>query len=304
MRRRLGPIVAAVLFLTACAPAVEVDEAERASGDALEVLIGSGPHRQILQHAVDLSDGDLEVSMREAGDDADARLAAGEADAVYAEPLARFEGVVEDEGLVGLRAVARVHVVPYGLYSAECAALDEIPHFSTWLVPRGTVPTARSLHLLQHARLLTLNREFGGTELADLTVGPANIVDDARHLNLSEVDPEQFGETIGAVDGAVMTPDQAEDVGFTDEDLLVREPGPENPYANVLVTRSDDQSADLTALAHLLESAAVQDYIETEFEQRVIPARPSSPDPEIAAPDDVYEGSIEDYTETTSCSGD
>ncbi|MEU4314250.1 MetQ/NlpA family ABC transporter substrate-binding protein [Nocardia sp. NPDC024068] len=282
MVRRAGLllIVFALLGGPACAPEVQVDTSGHGREDELTVLVGDGPHRQILEYAARRTGKRLIVE--NAGADANRRVADGTADAAYFQHIPAFEGRTAQEGIAGLAVLARVHVVPYGLYSRTHTSLDRIPHFGSVLVPAGQAPLARSLYLLQHADLLTLNREFGGTSFEDLTVTEANVVDSQRHLTITQTDPEQFPEVIGAVDAVIMNPATAQQNGFDPANPLLREPAPGNPYTNVLIGSAEHaDDPRLVLLARELESPELAGYIDAAFGGSVIAANPPRIDPTV-----------------------
>lgn len=303
MTRRI--LATGILTLTAmtaaCAPEAEVSEAELPEDQELTILVGDGPHREILEYAAELASEDLDLRIEDAGDDANLRVRDGEVDAVYAQHIPAFEGEAEQEDLEGLSVLARVHTVPYGLYSEHCTNLEQLPHFATVLIPEGQAPLARGLYLLQHAHLATLNREFGGTEFADLSISEANVVDSQRHLNLAQVEIGQFDDIIDSADAAILTPENAAQFGFDQEDQLVREPAADNPYTHVLVGGDSEGSQGLTLLAHYLESSEVAEFIDTEFQGQIIPANPAEPEPEIPEPENEFTGDAAEYAGPQSC---
>lgn len=301
-RAHLLPVLSALLFFTACAPGVQIDEAQGASDHTLTVLVGDGPHRRILEYAAARAGSELDITIEDAGPDANRRVADGSADAAYFQHIPAFEGQTAQDAIAGLAILARVHVVPYAMYSRNCTSLDQVPHFGTVLVPAGQAPLARSLYLLQHAELMTLNKDFGGTSLADLSITEANVVDSQRHLTITQADPAQFPEIIGAVDIVIMNPDSAKDNGFDPAAPLLAEPATANPYVNVLVGRSADAGDPaLTLLAHELESPEVADYIDAEFGGTVLAANPSRPEPDVGAPVNTYLGDAATYTGPRTC---
>lgn len=286
MVRRLWLLLAVLAFLgvSACAPEVQVETSDSVGDGALTILVGGGPHRQILEYAARRA-GNSDIRIENAGADANRRVAEGTADAAYFQHIPAFEGQTAQDGIAGLAVLARVHVVPYGLYSSKYSSLDRIPHFGSVLVPAGPAPLARSLYLLQHARLLTLNKQFGGTSFEDLTVTEANIVDSQRHLTITPADTGQFPEVLGAVDIVIMNPDTAHENGFSPATPLLREPALRNPYTNVLVGRADNATDPrLVTLARQLESPEVADYIDATFTGSVLAANPSRPEPFVPAP--------------------
>ena len=172
--------------------------------------------------------------------------------------------------------MSTVDVVPYGLYSSKWTDLtdttswvntgivaDEItgqslPHGGKVVLPAQTdFDFARGLYLLQSAGLVKLDRPFGGSAPADLTITEANVVDSLRHLSLlAQYSTEHYPEIYQQYDAVVLSPEQATAIGLDPAtDALAVEPGPGNPFASVLVAPSrlagDPRVLELT---HALES--------------------------------------------------
>lgn len=292
MRSRL--VLAALLIpgLVACGSNVRVED-QSSGADVLKVYVGTGDDRDILQYAVDnlLPDG-TDVELLDAGDDSNAKVAAGDGDLSYYQHIPAFEADKEANGYDNLSIVSKVNVVPYGLYSSKWKDVGDtedwvndalvgdqvtgssLPHGSKVVLPNTPTGFARGLYLLQSAGLTQLDRPFGGTAVQDLTVDEANVIDSIRHLSLL---PLEYGEFVDGLyenyDGVVLTPKQAESIGLDPgTDALAVEPGPENPYAHVLVAPSrlagDERVLELT---HALESPEAAEFLKTKFHGANIP---------------------------------
>lgn len=233
---------------------------------SLLVYVGPGDYRDVLQYAVDhLLPAGTRIQLVDAPADADRRISDGDADL----------GFYQEGPAASLSVAARVNVVPYGLYSAKWTDLKEtsswvnagvvedevhgksLPHGSKIVLPGGDEGFARGLYLLQSAGLVTLDRPFGGTAPADLTIGQANVKDSLRHLSLlSSYSDEHLREVFQQYDALVLSPQQAVVLGLSPaEDALALEPGTGNPWAHVLVApprlAGDPRVLEL---AHALES--------------------------------------------------
>ncbi|RRQ26570.1 ABC transporter substrate-binding protein [Rhodococcus sp. Eu-32] len=293
MRSKVVVALAALLIpaLVACGSNVRADDGSSGT-DALKVYVGAGDDREILQYAVDNLLPDIDVELIDADDGSNGKVAAGEGDLSYYQHIPAFEADQEEHGYDNLSIVSKVNVVPYGLYSSKWKDLADtadwlnvdliedqvtgssLPHGSKVVLPNTPTGFARGLYLLQSAGLTQLDRPFGGTAVQDLTVTEANVVDSLRHLSLL---PLEYGEFIDGLyenyDAVVLSPKQAEAIGLgPDKDALAVEPGPQNPYAHVLVAPSrlagDERVLELT---HALESADVAEFMKQNFHGANIP---------------------------------
>lgn len=282
-----------VFGVAGCGSNVRVEDVSSGADDALVVYVGPGEDRRILQYAVDnlLPDG-TEVELVDADDESNAKISAGDGDLSYYQHVPAFEADQEEHGYDNLSIVSRVNVVPYGLYSSKWKDLvdtadwlnvgliedqvtgSSLPHGSQVVLPTTPTGYARGLYLLQSAGLTLLDRPFGGTTVADLTITQANVVNSLRHLSLLSLD---YGEFLDGIyqnyDAVVLTPKQAESIGLEPEDALALEPGPENPYAHALVAPSRlAGDARVLELTHALESPDVAQFLEQNFHGANIPA--------------------------------
>ncbi|SNS77192.1 MetQ/NlpA family ABC transporter substrate-binding protein [Rhodococcoides kyotonense] len=295
MRFKVLVALAALLVpgLVACGSNVRADEGS-SGADVLKVYVGVGDDREVLQFAVDnLLPDTVGVELIDADDESNGKVAAGDGDLSYYQHIPAFEADQEEHGYDNLSIVSKVNVVPYGLYSSKWKDLADtadwlnvdliddqvtgssLPHGSKVVLPNTPTGFARGLYLLQSSGLTQLDRPFGGTEVQDLTVTEANVVDSLRHLSLL---PLEYGEFIDGLyenyDAVVLTPKQAESIGLEpDKDALAVEPGPQNPYAHVLVAPSrlagDERVLELT---HALESPDVAEFLKQNFHGANIPA--------------------------------
>ena len=291
MRYRTTLVALVIPLLVACGSDVRIDDGS-AGTDTLTVYVGVGDDREILQYAADTLLPDLRLELIDADEHSNSKVAAGEGDLSYYQHIPAFEADQQENGLDALSIVSKVNVVPYGLYSSKWKDLADtadwlnvdlvedqvtgssLPHGSKVVLPNTATGFARGLYLLQSAGLTQLDRPFGGTTVQDLTVTEANVVDSLRHLSLL---PLEYGEFVDGLydnyDAVVLTPKQAESIGLDPAtDALAVEPGPENPYAHVVVAPSrlagDERVLELT---HALESPETAQFLESKYHGANIP---------------------------------
>ncbi|MFC6010185.1 MetQ/NlpA family ABC transporter substrate-binding protein [Nocardia lasii] len=290
--RALLVAVVAATALLGCGSPAQVEYAAGADGE-LVVHVGAGDDREILTYVAEhLLPDSVRLRLVEAGRDANGELAAGEGDLAYFQHTPAFEADVAQHGYDNLSIVAAVNVVPYGLYSSKWGDVADtadwvnvglvadqvsgrsLPHGSRIALPATPTGFARGLHLLQSAGLVRLDRPFGGTKAADLTITEANVLDSLRHLSLVGLSYDDYLDAIYRnYDAVVLTPDQAASIGLEPTRALATEPGPANPYAHVLVAPArlagDQRVLELT---HALESRELAEFLTTRYRGANIPA--------------------------------
>ncbi|WP_083884004.1 MetQ/NlpA family ABC transporter substrate-binding protein [Nocardia higoensis] len=291
LRRLSVASVAAVLAATGvlgCGTETRVDygSPER-DARTLVVHVGAGEDREVLEYAIDnLLPDSVRVELVEATEDSNATVASGGADLAYFQHIPAFEADKQTHALDDLSVVAKVNVIPYALYSskwrdvadtqdwvnvglvADEVSGESLPHGSEVALPATPTGFARGLYLLQSAGLVKLDRPFGGTAAVDLTITEANVLDSLRHLSLRGLSYEDYLRDIYEnYDAVVLSPKHAASIGLEPRrDALAIEPGPDNPYAHVLVAPArlagDPRVLELT---HALESPELAQFLESTY---------------------------------------
>lgn len=135
------------------------------------------------------------------------------------------------------------------------------------IIPNAPSNSGRALHLLAQAELI---------ELADGAGVSATQQDiaDAEGLITEELDAASLPRSLPDADIAVINTNVALEAGpAPGADALALEDAADNPYANVLVVRSGDQTSDdVATLADLLTSDEVAAFIQDTSDGAVVPA--------------------------------
>ena len=285
----LVTLIAMLLTVVAagCGSETAVEYGSSDGGDNLVVYAGKGADRDILEYAVkNLLGKQIRVTIKDAGDDANAKVAGGDGDLVFYQHAPAFEADTADRGITDLSIVSRVNVVPYALYShtwtdlhdteswvntglvADSVTDTSLPHGARVALPSTATGFARGLYLLQSAGLVSLDRPFGGTSAQDVTITKANVLDSARHLDVIGLSLDDFlKSTYESYDAVALNPDQASSLGLVPaDDALAIEPGPDNPYAHVVVAPTrlagDPRVLELT---HALEDPRLAGYLSRTY---------------------------------------
>lgn len=244
------------------------------SGGVTTITVGASPvpHAEILEFvdAELAADADLDLEIVPFDDYVlpNTALAEGELDANFFQHVPYLETQVAQQGYE-FTAYEGIHIEPYGIYSEELTSLEDVPDGALVGITNDPGNQARALDLLVANDLLTL--EDTGDELPTLL----DVAENPKNLELVETAPEQLVRSLPDVDLAVINGNYALEAGLNPaEDALVLEAGEDNPYANVLVVRSEDADADaLVALDELLRSDEVRAFIEERWPAgEIIPA--------------------------------
>lgn len=294
VRAPIALVLATAISLVGCGSGTDVNYESAAPGnDALVVHVGVGDDRKILEYVVEnLLPDEIEVELVDATEDSNAKVSSGEGDLSYFQHIPAFDADVAEHSYDNLSVVSKVNVVPYALYSSKWTGIADtedwvntglvedsitgsnLPHGSQVVLPSSPTGFARGLYLLQSADLVTLDRPFGGTSTADLTISQANVLDSQRHLSLVGLSYDNYLRSIYEnYDAVVLNPRDAETIGLEPaKDALAIEPGPDNPYAHVLVAPSRLAGDHrVLELAHALESPRTAQFLESEFRGTNIP---------------------------------
>lgn len=295
-RTTLTHVITAVsaALLVGCSGEVPVTYDDVSAGDVLRVQVGGEGYRDVLQFVVDRKlAGDIELELTEAGDSTNSAVSEGSSDLAFYQTQPAFLGQQETISLDSLSIASLVDVAPYGLYSSKWADLNttedwvnsdladdsvngqSLPHGSIVALPATQSGYARALYLLQTVDLVKLDRPFGGITVADLSVSQANVLESQRHLNLRGLDFTGYAEDIYAnYDAVILDSITAVDIGLSPaRDALAIEPGPDNPYARVLVAPARlAGDPRVSALAHALEGPEVAEYLASTYQGKFISA--------------------------------
>ena len=191
---------------------------------------------------------------------------AEEVDANYFQHKPYLDNFNDEQG-THLVDVVGVHYEPFGLYSTKYTDLSELPDGATIAVPNDATNEARALLLLQDEGLITLAEDAG------ITATPNDIVDNPKNLKFKELEAAVVPTVIDDVDVAGINANYALEGDLLDK-ILAKEASDSlaaQTYANLLVVKDGNQdSAKIKALAEVLNSDAVRDYINDNYQGAVL----------------------------------
>lgn len=241
----------------------------------LRVIASPVPHAEILRFVQKQLAADLALQIIEINNALrpNELLARGEVDANFFQHVPYLRQQEQDLG-TRFAVIAAVHIEPLGIYSRRIRTLDAIPDKATVSIPNNITNLSRALYLLQDQKLISLRPDLDARERQLAT--PHDIVGNAHHLKIIQVDSAQIARSLDDVTIAVINGNYALEIGLTpSKDALALESAKNNPYANVLVTMPNLQDDPrIQRLAKLLTSPEVATFIRERYRGSVIPVNP------------------------------
>lgn len=235
----------------------------------LKVGASPVPHAEILEFVAPiLQEEGIQLEIIEFTDYTTPNLALAEAsiDANFFQHVPYMETFAENNN-IELASVTKVHVEPLGLYSKKIKDIEELQEGATISIPNDPTNGGRALLLLEYYGLIELD------ENASLTATENDIVANPKNLKFVSLEAPQLPRSLDDVDASVINTNYALEAGFNPvKDSLIIEDA-NSPYANVLTVRPEDLENDkILALAKVLNSSAVKEFIETKYQGAIVPA--------------------------------
>lgn len=267
---QLGVLLTCLLLFAGCGKG-ETSESDAAKEEitTLKISTVSVPHAEILEHIADDLEEDgvkLELSILSDGLQANQQTADGQFDANFFQHTPYLEQVNEDSDL-SLVEIGGVHIEPFGVYSREVDALEDLPENAKVSIPKDPVNFSRALELLAANDVITLDP---GKE-QDFTL--EDVTENDKDLEFIPVESQMLVHSLDDVDAAAINTNYALEGEFRPtEDALIIE-GKSSPYVNILVARADNQDdAAIQTLKEHLTSDKVKTFIEETYDGAVVPA--------------------------------
>ncbi len=163
-----------------------------------------------------------------------------------------------------LVSIAKTIILPLGIYSSKHAGLSDIQDGATIALPNDPTNLGRALNLLKKAKLIELN-DAENPSILDITANP-------KKLKLVELEAPQIPRVLVDVDYGITNTDWIMLAGIDPNSALLSE-DKDSPYANIIVTRSDNQNnPEILRIVEIYHSDHIKNYILTEFKGAVLPA--------------------------------
>lgn len=196
-------------------------------------------------------------------------LVDGEIDLNSFQHYAYLNQEVADKGF-NLNVIGETIIAPLGIYSNKITSIDELKDGDQIAIPSDATNGGRSLKVLEAAGIIKVNKEAGYTPtLDDITENPKNI-------EFIEVEAAQTPRLLEDVDAALINGGHAVDAGLNpSEDSIYLEEvveGTENPYINVIVSRTEDKdNEDYLKVVEAFRTEEVAKVIKDVYKGAYIP---------------------------------
>ena len=255
---------ASLLALTACGKGSAAD-------NTITVAASSAPHAEILEQCIPILAQDgytLDIKVMDDYIIPNTSTESGDVDANYFQHQPYLDDFNASNG-THLVTVARVHYEPYGIYAGTCKSLDTLEDGAAVAVPNDTTNEARALLLLQDNGIIKLKDGVG------LTATKNDIVENPKNIDILEMEAALLPAQLDEVAIAVINGNYAIEAGLKVSEALAAEKADSEAaktYANILVVKEGNENLPkIQALAKVLNSAAIRDYINSTYDGAVVP---------------------------------
>ncbi|SCB18056.1 MetQ/NlpA family lipoprotein [Rhizobium lusitanum] len=184
-------------------------------------------------------------------------LERGEVDANAFQHQPYLDNQVKQHGYHIVR-VGYTGVWPIGLYTKKYKAVADLPKGAVIGVPNDPSNEGRALRVLQNQGVIKLK---DGTGILATT---ADIAENAKNVEIKELDAGIVGRSIDDLDAAVVNTDWALKSGLTPKDRIAQEPIDGNPYRNFIAVK---QGSENEAWVKTLVAAYQNDTVKAEFDK-------------------------------------
>ncbi|MBZ9677927.1 MetQ/NlpA family lipoprotein [Mesorhizobium sp. ES1-1] len=162
-------------------------------------------------------------------------LERGEIDANAFQHQPYLDNQIKTQGYHIVR-VGYTGVWPIGLYSKKYTKVADLPEGAVIGVPNDPSNEGRALRLLQNEGVIKLKE---GTGILATT---ADIAENAKKVQIKELDAGIVGRSVEDLDAAVVNTDWALKSGLTPENRIAQEPIADNPYRNFIAVKAGSEN--------------------------------------------------------------
>ena len=242
------------------------------SKGTITVAASPTPHAEILAQAAKLlADQGWTLEVTEFEDYVQPNLVVdgGDIDANYFQHVPYLDDFNAENG-TALVPVAGIHYEPFGIYPGTKADLAELTDGDVIAVPNDTTNEARALLLLQDNGIITLKQG------ADLKATVKDIEENPYNINIQELEAAQVSRVKDEVAFVVLNGNYALEAGFSvAHDAVAYESSDSvaaQTYVNVLVVKEGNENKEgILALAEVLKSQEIKQYIIDTYDGAVVP---------------------------------
>ncbi|MGF9692256.1 MetQ/NlpA family ABC transporter substrate-binding protein [Rhizobium sp. 0TCS1.26] len=240
-----------------------------ALAETIKIGVTPGPHAQIMEQVKKVAaEKGLDLEVLEFSDYVvpNQALTDGDLQANSFQHQPYLDNQVKDRGF-DIVSVGQTVNFPMGIYSKKVKSLDELKDGASVAIPNDPTNGGRALLILADKGLIKIR------EGAGLKVSPADVVENPKNITFAELDAAQLPRALDDVDASVINTNYALEAGLDPAKDPIGREGEKAPYINVLAVRAADKDKPwVKTLVESYHSAAVKDYVATQFKGAVIPA--------------------------------
>ena len=240
-----------------------------ALAEDIKIGVTPGEHAQIMEKVKEVAaKKGLNIEILEFSDYVvpNQALADGDLNANSFQHQPYLDNQIADRGF-DLVSVGKTITTPMGVYSKKVKGLGELAEGATVAIPNDPTNGGRALLVLAKEGLIKVNPEAG------LKAGPADITENPKNIQFSELDAAQLPRSLDDVDAAVINTNYAMEAGLHPKKDAIAIEGEKSPYANVIAVRTADKDASwVKTLVESYHDDSIRTFINEEFKGALIPA--------------------------------
>jgi D-methionine transport system substrate-binding protein len=240
-----------------------------ALADDIKVGVTPGEHAQIMEKVKEVAaQKGLNIEILEFSDYVvpNQALADGDLNANSFQHQPYLDNQIADRGF-DLVSVGKTITTPMGVYSKKVKSLGELADGATVAIPNDPTNGGRALLVLVKEGLIKVNPAVG------LKAGPADVTENPKNIQFSELDAAQLPRSLDDVGAAVINTNYALEAGLHPKTDAIAIEGGESPYANLIVVRSADKDAPwVKTLVEAYHDDSIKAFINEEFKGALIPS--------------------------------
>ncbi len=257
-----------LLKLTAAAVLTAALTGQALANEKIKIGVTPGAHEEVMEEVVKVAATkglDIEIVSfsdyvipNQALDDGDLQ-----ANSFQHKPY--LDNQIKDRGY-DLSVVGYNILTPMGIYSDKIKDLSELKDGAEVGIPNDPTNGGRALLVLQSEGLIKVDPAVG------LVVSPLDVIENPKNIKFVELDAAQLPRSLADLDASAINTNYALEAGLNPIKDSIAIEGNDSPYANVIVTRTQDKDAPwVKMLVESYHDDAIREFIETKYEGSVLP---------------------------------
>ncbi|MBO9508292.1 MULTISPECIES: MetQ/NlpA family ABC transporter substrate-binding protein [Thalassospira] len=257
-----------LLKLTAAAVLAAALTGQALANEKIKIGVTPGAHEEVMEQVVKVAAEkglDIEIISfsdyvipNQALDDGDLQ-----ANSFQHKPY--LDNQIKDRGY-DLSVVGYNILTPMGIYSDKIKDLSELKDGAEVGIPNDPTNGGRALLVLQSEGLIKVDPAAG------LSVSPLDVIENPKNIKFVELDAAQLPRSLADLDASAINTNYALEAGLNPIKDSIAIEGNDSPYANVIVTRTQDKDAPwVKTLVESYHDDSIREFIETKYEGSVLP---------------------------------